>query len=470
MRRSVVGMILACAAAFSAAPAAGQGSAVYTHSGCMSARAGAGVALPCDDGSAIFYNPAALATQNSVLGVGVQPIVTGGSFVFDRDGMEVERETATVPVPHGWLSWRATDRLAIGIGAWAPYGLGIEWPETFEGRYVGYDTELRALYIQPTVAYQLIPGFLSVGGGIDFVRGSVQIRQHIDLATQPIPGTQVPFEQLGIPRGTSFADATLEGDGSGTTWHLGMQAHAPRFSAGWRYMHRATVRMDDGTASFEPIATGILLPPGNPIAPPGTPIDAILGAQFQPGGPLVDQGLSSEITFPAQFVAGARFQALQRLALYADYQWTGWRTFDEFPIDFEVAPDQALILDYRDASTIRVGMDFGLTEAFTLRGGWIFNTAATPDETVTPLLPEARRNYLTAGLGWELGDRLSIDLGYQLIMQEDRRGRVRPRPSRAIPAEALNVGTYTGTGHVFGATLGYRFGPLRPALPRWGEL
>src|SRR3954469_7071016 len=45
------------------AQAAGQGYGVYEQSACAMARAGAAVAAPCDDGSAIFFNPAAIGIQ-----------------------------------------------------------------------------------------------------------------------------------------------------------------------------------------------------------------------------------------------------------------------------------------------------------------------------------------------------------------------------------------------------------------------
>ena len=41
--------------------AAAQGYGLYEQGACAMARAGAAVAAPCEDGSAIFFNPAAIA-------------------------------------------------------------------------------------------------------------------------------------------------------------------------------------------------------------------------------------------------------------------------------------------------------------------------------------------------------------------------------------------------------------------------
>jgi len=80
--------------------------------------------------------------------------------------------------------------------------------------------------------------------------------------------------------------------------------------------------------------------------------------------------------------------------------------------------------------------------------------------SVSPLLPEAERNYLTAGLGYRAGP-LALDLGYQHIHQSDRRGRTRGRTSFAQTPQQLNVGVYHVDAHVLNATLAYHFGGRR---------
>src|SRR5262245_41445786 len=78
------------AALFLVGPASGQAAAqgygVYEQGACAMARAGAAVAAPCDDGSAIFFNPAALAMQRDAarLSAGATLIGPRGDFVgFD---------------------------------------------------------------------------------------------------------------------------------------------------------------------------------------------------------------------------------------------------------------------------------------------------------------------------------------------------------------------------------------------------
>lgn len=471
MRRSLV--VAGAALALTAASAHAQGSAVMTHSSCATAMGAAGVARPCEDGSAVLFNPAAMANQPGVVGLGWTGIRTGGSFTYDVTGEEITREASTASVPFGFASMRLGRRFAAGIGAFNPYGLSLDWPvcpvdtprcdgTNFEGRYVSYETALKNIYIQPTVAFQATP-WLSLGAGLDVVMASIDFNQRAALATLTVPGQAFTFGNLGVPSGTDFADVALSGEGTGITFNLGATARVnDRVSLGVRYMHSAEVDYD-GDADFTPVATGLTLPFGNPLgAPGGAPLDALLASQFVSGA-LVDGDISTTLTLPAQLVIGAAFRPLERLTLLADYQWTTWEDFDQATIDFAntTSPDQVLVLDYQNANTFRFGGELGATDALALRAGFIFNTAAEKAASVSPLLPEAERNYYSAGIGYRLPAGLGIDLGYQYIDQADRRGRVRGRSSLSQTPQQLNVGVYHADASVFNVTLSYRFGGSR---------
>lgn len=456
--RTLISALLALATLLAPRTATAQGASVYTHSACMLARAAAGVADPCADGSAIFYGPAALALQPAVLSVGVIPIHTESTFTFDTTGARFESRQGTAWVPHVWAAFRPSSRLGAGLGLWAPYGLETRWPLSFEGRFTGYDNKLASVYIQPTVAYQVIPRRLSLGAGLDIVRGSVEIHQRRDLATTLIPGTTIPFAALGVPLGTDFADLALDVDAWTATFHIGAQALiTDRLSLGIRYLHTAHLDLD-GPAAFRQIETGIPLPAGNPFGlPPGTPIDVVLAPLFDLGAPLSDQPVSTDLTLPNQFVVGLRYRATEPLHLLFDYQWTGWRHFDEAALAFPRAPADTLFLDFRSTSTFRLGADYAPSRLWAFRGGVVYNNAAESDVSVSPLLPEARRWTFTTGLGYRIADHFRADAGFEYVAQADRRGHVRPRTSRAQTAAQINRGTYESHALAVGLTLRYTF-------------
>ena len=448
MKRSlaIAGAAAAVACVAPGNPLHAQGSSVDQQSACMTGRVGAGVAMPCADGSAIYFSPAGLAMQPSAISVGASIIRSSNTFRYDAGrnlaDPRIERETETIPVPQAFVSYRASDRLAVGIGAFAPYGLGLKWevcdveiantaectPEgNFEGRYTGYDNAFRGVYIQPTVAYQLVPNRVSIGAGLDYVVGRIEVNQRADLGGS----------------GVDIADAKLKGDGNGLTFHLsGLARLSDRVSLGVRYLHSAEVEMD-GTADFEQILTS------SPAANAG------IAAQFVEGGALDDQSIGTTIEFPAQLVAGINVAATDRLNLMLDYQYTGWESFDQFDIAFENASagTRVLNLGYQNTNTFRLAADFAATRALALRAGFRYNNEASP--RATPFLPEYERNYLTAGVGYRFNPSLGLDLGYQYVIQPDRRGSVRP--------SGPEVGVYGAEAQVFGVTVSYQFGRHRTA-------
>ena len=436
MRRSLVCASAALACALAGTPLRAQGSYIDQQSACMAGRVGAGVALPCDDGSAAWFSPAGLAHSPSVVSAGVALVRAANTFQYDEgkapdEGPEViEREAEVVPVPQGYLNYRVNPRLAAGIAVLAPYGLGLDWPvcgvETprcgepnFEGRFTGYDNMLRGFYIQPTVAYQVIPDRFSVGAGLAYVLGSIEVHRR---QFGPAP--------LGLGN-TEVADVALSGSGSGLTFQVGgLLRLGPGTSIGARYLGSAEVEMD-GDAEFRPVPTGV------------AGVDALITA-----GLPDDQGVATTIEFPAQLVVGVGQRFGDRLSLLFDYQRTWWSSFDAFPVEFEVEDPDTLRLGYDDTNTFRFAASFDASDALTLRAGFRYNDAASP--RATPLLPEGERNYYTLGLGYRFGRAFSTDLSFQHINQPPRAGAVIPEGPRA--------GVYDSEGMVFNLTFAYRFG------------
>lgn len=467
--RGILRIVLALPAALLATvDLSAQGFGVYENGACAQGRAGAAVAQPCDDGSGVYFSPAGVETEPGeiVVSAGFTGIFATGAF--DPDGPEEGPDLDNrqpIPLGHVFAAWSPSSRLTLALGAFAPYGLETSWPLDFEGRFLGYDNALQTVYVQPTLAYRVLP-WLRVGGGFDVVLSSVQLRRRLDLARQPLPPPAPPgttFGDVGIPEGTDFADARLESDWAVEhTGHIGLLLEpAPAVRIGLRYLAEAEVSYE-GTADFEQVPTGIELGEDNPFGvPAGTSLDDLLegAGLFGPGGALADGGLRTSITMPDQLVAGVALHASDRLLLEADYQRTDWSDFDRVPLDFanEETPDEELVLEYRDTHGVRLGADYAATSTLDLRAGWIWNERAAPDVAVTPLLPEASRRHVTMGAGWSPRPGWTVEGAYQLLLQDDRRGRVRSPPEGEEPTTALNAGRYKFTGHITAVTVRVAF-------------
>ena len=450
-----------------------QGFGIYEQGSCSMGRAGTGVAAPCPDGSAMFFNPAGLAgLKGGHATLGVTLIDVHGGFTDDIFQQQSNLDDPLLAVPQLYVSYSPTPKLGLGAGLFAPYGLQTRWPLTFDGRFAGYDNMLRAVYIQPTVAYQVTP-WLSLGGGLDIVLGKVELNQRLDLADAPVPPTLLPpppgappfvFGQFGIAPGTDFADAHLEASKTTVTAHWGGIIKVnDRLSVGGRYLMHAKLDYE-GTAEFTQVPTNLTIPAtftvGPITIPAGTPVDALLASPPLDvfNTVLAKQAVATSITNPEQVVFGLAYKVRDDLTLLGDYQFTRWgKRFYQVTLDFQSAPDRVLHERYDNTDGFRLGAEWLKDAKWTFRGGYLYHEGAAPAETVTPLLPEGSRNEFTGGVTVQLARGLTGDLAYQYIKQNDRRGRTREALFNQVPTTGLNNGVYTLQAHLFGVSLSYAF-------------
>jgi long-chain fatty acid transport protein len=447
--------------------AGAQGFGVYEQGACVMGRAGTGVASPCADGSSVFFNPANLTGTPDVISLGGTLILPRGGFTNDLTGRRSDMVDKVRPVLNlylvkGFALPGGMDRLAFGVGVFAPYGLTTEWPATSEARFLGYRSDIRAIYVQPTAAIRFAQRF-SLGAGLDVNFAHLELRQRVDLSTQfAAPG--VTFANLGVATGTDFADADLSANAVHLGFHVGLGVKLTDWlDLGARYLSRQSVGFDNGTVRVEQVPTGLVVPAALPAIPAGTPVDALVAPQFT-GGVLTDQSATTQIRLPDQFVAGIAVRPVPRLTLLTDVQFTHWKLFDSVAIAFEKLPRAVLHQDNHDVWGLRLGGEFAASEKLTLRGGWYLHNGASADYAVVPNLPEGDRSSFTLGLGTRLGTGFRIDAAYQYINQGDRRGRTVPLDLSVCgagpPCPALvqqNNGLYAFHAHLFGATFSYGF-------------
>jgi len=128
-------------------------------------------------------------------------------------------------------------------------------------------------------------------------------------------------------------------------------------------------------------------------------VDAVVGPQFAAGAPLdATRGhkASTQFMLPQQGSIGFAYKLRSNWTLMADYQYVGWGAFHSVTVDFDAAdnttPDFTLTPDNKDTHGFRIGTEYQHSSKLTLRGGYLYHTAAEPTEFVTPLLPENDRN------------------------------------------------------------------------------
>ena len=432
-------------------PASAQGFSVYEQGACAMGRAGAGVAAPCEDGSAVFFNPAGLATRMETVGsLGGTAVAPRGRFEDDVTGRVSALNRRTLVVPTNYFAKPIGRRTVIGAGVFFPYGLTSDWPATSEGRFLGYLSSVRALYVQPTVAFRVSDKVL-VGAGLDVTHVNIELRRRLDLAAVSISGASsgVTFHSLGVPEGTDFADVDLQGSGNHVGAHVGLIVNATdRLSFGGRFMLRQRVNIT-GQASSSQIQTGLAL--GAPLAgSQAPPVDSLVAPQFAVGQRLGAQSATTTLPLPDQLVIGMALRASDHSRVFLDYQFTNWHLLDQVTIHNQVAPSTVLVESFHDSHGVFAGGEYWLNR-IVLRGGVAGRTAAAPDQSVTPLLPDAPRLLLAGGVSVPLRGRYRVDLAYSHVDFSDRRGRTTDG-GMAVPTASINNGLYQYNGNLLGVS------------------
>jgi long-chain fatty acid transport protein len=403
MKHYLLGIGLLAAATLSALPSRASGFLIYDLSGEAIGRASA-VSADVTEPAANWFNPAALAYMDRVSASAGGVFVSARShFTQQGSGAKTSSDRGNFVLPALFAAGKISDRVALGMGVYSAFGIGVSWPRDWIGREGAISASLVTLAFNPNVAVRLSPRW-SVAVGFDALRSTVDF-------------------QNGLP-------AIVGGDVRlvGGTWGFGANAAAlyrivpERLHVALTY--RSRVKFDyDGRADFSP---------GNP--------DFARSLADQPG--------RAQITVPDIITAGVMGRATDKLKLSFDAQAVLWSTYKEIHIDFSSSPDHYLRPDGHDSFTLRAGADY-LTSwrGFHVRGGMIFDRGALPATGLGPALPDSDRFDLTVGVGHD-GEWTKLDLGYMLVMF---------LPAKARSGVEGPEGEYRTLAHLLGLTAGVHF-------------
>jgi long-chain fatty acid transport protein len=400
-RALVVGLIVS-AGALAARPALASGFLIYDIAGEAIARASA-VTADDETPAAVWFNPANLAFMGGVsASAGGVFLTSKSSFSPAAGGPDTDTDRGYFFLPAVFANARITDRVAIGMGVYSTFGIGITWPEDWEGREAAIKASLETLSLNPTVAVQ-VHRQIAVAAGFDAIRSVVDF-------TNGLPSI------IG-------GDVRLAGGTWGYGFNVGAlyKIYPGRLQVALTY--RSRVKLDfDGQANFSPT---------NP--------------DFAPV--LTDQPGTASITLPDIITAGVMGRVLPNLALSFDANLVLWSTYDRVDINFQTAPERAIVPNGRNTFTLRAGADWtlpGRVPGLHLRGGLIYDRGAIPSTNLGPGLPDSDRVDVALGAGYGRG-HFHGDLGYLLVIF---------LPADSIGGTEGPVGTYHTIAHLLGVTLG----------------
>ena len=340
--------------------APGLGSRIPNQDAAAIARGNAFVAT-ADDLSAMYYNPAGISQLEG------QNIQAGSLFYLNiyadyesTSGQRTKNITKVIPVPQVGYAVTLKDMpLSFGLGVYAPFGLGMEWPDDAPFRAAGLEAKLTYLTLNPVVAWRPHPT-LSIAVGPTFDYSDAKLRQGLGAPPSPV---QFKFK----------GDDLAFGFNAGLLW----QPH-PMWSFGAKYFSATTLDYD-GTASFQPA-----------IAP--------------------SMHTKTHLDFPQMAAAGISFRPTTNWNIEVDIDWTDWDRVKNAVIDHFAT----LTLNWQSSFFYEFGVTRQLGKGYFASAGYFFSEASTPDKNYTPLVPDTDLHVGSLGFGYK-GHRWNWALAGQII-------------------------------------------------------
>lgn len=392
-----------------------------------------GTASNITDATAVFFNPAGISQlEGEHLTLAGNAVFTNAEFNnLDSNTGGPEGETDEIGfVPNFYYTGPINDRLTLGLGVNAPFGLSSDYGDQWQGRYLGTYSDLRVINANLTFAYEVTER-LSLGAGLNYQKVDATLESNIDstLGTNPAPTTD------------SFA--TIEGEDSKVNLDLSVYFQATeRTSMGavWRQGGDFTL---NGSARFTPdesCAPGSGLPTGAICA------GVLAGLE---GDVTADMALPDTLTFSVSHMLTPEW------TVHGDVAWTEWSTLQNVSIVNTGNGNKVdtLELEYSDTMRYALGATHSSNSPWTWRMGIAFDEAPqTNPGFVNPRIPDADRGWVSAGFNYAFSEQMSIDVGYAHLLVDD------------VDIEDLDAqtghrvtGTFEPTVDIVGAQFNWRF-------------
>jgi long-chain fatty acid transport protein len=396
---------------------------------------GAYVSL-ANDYTAVFWNPAGLAQMTKAqFGLAADALLPTGKYALGTYSMNTEKKL----YPAGLLGYFQPigQNIVVGVGAYTLSGLGADWrntgleaalvspypPAAFTPTLGAYDWRsfIGSVTIAPSIAVKVSDMFY-LGASFNINYGFFKIDQWgtFMVVTPPAP----PAGLVSVaPTLVNFGQQTLDvkGWGFGATFGV-LVKPADWISVGATFRTESKIKLS-GTMAIENINL-LGLPP--------------------------DSEAAMKVSSPMWLAGGVSVKPVDGLTFSLDAQYTNWSKLREIAITFSdpywtaaLADEAALVLDWKNKTQLRAGVeyDFG---TLAIRGGYYYDPAPAPPETLNILTPSFTYNSFALGLGYKAGG-LRIDAALEYLAGK----------KRTIPLTAAMPGVYQE--HILVPTVGLSY-------------
>jgi long-chain fatty acid transport protein len=315
-----------------------------------------------DDPSAVYYNPAGIVQlDNTQASLGFAIPTIRGHFKSNgtsgipgaESGDETDLKDQYFFIPNFYLTSKINEKLSLGFGEYTIFGLGFDWPNSFEGRYApgGKNGQLETMTISPVAAYQITDKLsFALGGRVE----------RADLLLD---------NKIFVAPGVDDVRSKISGDDYGVAWNTALLYKlCDDIRAGLNYRSKMKHSFNDLDVDFTP--------------------------QIDKLGPIPVGILNTEadldVTLP-QFASLGLAWSKGPLTITLDGYWWDWSEIKELDIKFNdpVAGATSMVtpMDWDDTWTWAIGAEYVINACdrdVSLRGGFMYEQCPTPSKTVIP--------------------------------------------------------------------------------------
>jgi long-chain fatty acid transport protein len=339
-----------------------------------------GGSASADDASTVWYNPAGMTrysgthlssvlhlilpkTEYSNWGSIITPALTGGATV-PLGGSNGVREKDAI-VPNFYIVHKVDDKMSVGLGINAPFGLVTDHDSDWAGRYHALRSDLATVNINPSVAFKATSNF-SVGIGINIQYVDVKLSRAIDTSAACLSaasrGAVLPAATCGAlgltTPGSPATDSQvrLEADDWSYGYNIGF-LYEPSSNTRLGLHYRSSIKHRvEGRAEFfySNPATGM----------------------FGAGAGLANQGITASVDLPESVSLSGFHQINSQWSIQGDITWLKWDRFKEFRIRFDTGAPTDSVTPEKWENTLR----------YAVGANYMQPMINLPSEVVLPLM------------------------------------------------------------------------------------
>lgn len=333
-----------------------------------------GVAVIGQNAESMFFNPASgtFLKDRWSFSAGVTALTS--DVKFQNSIYNWTSETRNVGTPlYFYGNYQVSDRFSIGLAVYTPYGSSVEWDRDWAGSHLVNNIDLKAFFIQPTVAYKITDN-ISLGAGLIYVNGGVSFNRNISRSMVDENGNR--------------SDVTIDAQGvSAWGYNLGLTAKLDDYvTFGVNYRSKVDMKAEGGEATFNDM--------------PGFLASSYPTGKFNATMPL-----------PAELTVGFSYQINKKWLAAVDYNHTFWKAYDNLVIEFDnpLVGTSVNPRNYKNSGTMRAGIQFAPSDKFSARVGGYYDISPVQDGYFAPETPRNDAMAGTLGFTYQITPKFAVD-------------------------------------------------------------